>query len=259
MRKIKKILYIFIILSLALGLSGCGSKLPPNTVFSAEDLRGKVVGVLSGSAAVTYIGEESTVRAYASAEAVLRDVKLAALDCAVMDEAAAKAGIKRDSKLKILSAPLVDKEFCFVTAKENQDLRKAVNSALAELKEDGTLKRITDAYLLGGGETYQSPASADHSKGTLTLAVSARFPPYSFINDDGQTVGLDIDIARAVCDKLRVNLKVAIVKKEELINHVQVGKADFALGGLEQNDADEQLIDFSNPYAVCRQVIVVRR
>lgn len=255
----KKIFVLAVILAALLQISGCGGKMPPNKVYSENDLNGKNIGIAKGSAAAVYAANYGTLHAYEIAETMLVDLKNGVLDCAVMDEVLAKSTIKKVPGLKILSKPLFKADFSFAIAKENPDLLGAVNSALGELRENGTLKKIIEGYIPGNDYRYESPDGIDRSYGALTLAVDASVPPYSYADADGQPAGLDIDIARAVCDLLHVQMNVKVVEKSDLVITVQYGKADFSLGGVTNNEEDAKLAVFSDAYISCTQVIVVRR
>lgn len=255
----KKVLVLAVIIAALLQITGCSGNLSANSVYSENDLKDKKIGAAKGSAAMFYADGYGTLQPYESAETMLVDLKNGVLDCAVMDEALAKTLIKKVSGLKILPQPLVESEFCFAIAKENPDLLAAVNEALKELSESGMLEQIINGYNPGNDFRYKSPENADHSNGTLTLAVDAVIPPYSYYDSNEQPVGLDIDMARAVCDILHVKMEVSIVGVSDLILTVQYGKADFSLGGVTNNEEDAKLVVFSQPYTECTQVIVTRR
>ncbi|NLA86380.1 MAG: transporter substrate-binding domain-containing protein [Clostridiales bacterium] len=255
----KKILIFAAVFTILLHIAGCAGKMPANTVFSEDDLNGKDIGMAKGTAAMFYADGYGELRSYESAETMLVDLKNGILDCVVMDENHAKTLIKKVSGLKILEKPLVESEFCFAIAKENPDLLEAVNGALKELDECGMLKKIIEGYHPGNDFRYKSPENTDLSRGTLILAVDAVIPPYSYFDKDGQPVGLDIDIARAVCDILQVKMEVTVVHVSDRIITVQYGKADFSLGGVTYNEKDGKLVVFSDPYTTCTQVIVTRR
>ncbi len=255
----KKILILAAVLTILLHITGCAGKMPANTVFTEDDLNGKAIGVAKGTAAIFYAGDYGELQSYESAETMLVDLKNGILDCAVMDEDYAKTLIRKVSGLKILEKPLIESELCFAIAKENPDLLEAVNGALKELDKSGMLKKIIEGYHPGNDFRYKSPENIDLSRGTLTLAVNAVIPPYSYFNEDGQPVGLDIDIARAVCDILQVEMAASVVHVSETIITVQYGKADFSLGGVTNNEKDAKLVVFSEPYTTCTQVIVTRR
>jgi polar amino acid transport system substrate-binding protein len=254
----KRILVLAVVLA-ALLLTGCAGNTAANTVLSKDDLKDKNIGVAKGSAATFYADGYGTLHPYESAETMLVDLKNNVLDCAVMDEAFAKSLIKKVSGLKILTEPLVESEFSFAIAKENPDLLEAVNAALKELKESGVLGKIIDGYQPGGDFRYTSPDNVDLSHGSLTLAVDAAMPPYSYYDDNKQPAGLHIDIAHAICDILHVGLNVSVVDSSELVITVQYGKADFSLGGIADSEENAKLAVFSNPYTTNTQVIVTRR
>lgn len=255
----KRILVLAAVLAALLQITGCAGGMPANTVFSAGDLKDKKIGVVKGTAALFYAREYGTLHTYESGEAMLVDLKNGILDCAVMDEALAKSLIRKVRGLKLLQEPLVDTEFCFAIAKENPDLLEAINEALQELRESGILNQIIEGYRPGGTYRYTSPENIDLSRGTLTLAVDAVIPPCSYPDENGQPAGIDIDVARAVCDLLHVKMEVSVVPETDLIITVQYGKADFSLGGVTNNEEDANLVVFSDPYAECTQVIVTRK
>ncbi len=255
----KKIALAVLVLAALLGASGCGGKTAPNKVYSETDLAGKDIGVVAGSAATVYAAGYGALHAYASAETMLVDVKNDILDCAVMDEDAAKETIHKVHGLKILNEPLVKADLCFAVAKENPDLTADVNKALRTLAAEGVLESIVGGYMGKSDYVYASPPDVDRSAGTITVAFDGSFPPYSYDDGTGQLTGIDVDVARAVCDLLHVDMETAVVPRDELVTTVQYGKADLSLGGVTDNEEDAQLVDFSNAYAGCTQVIVVRK
>ncbi len=66
---------------------------------------------------------------------------------------------------------------------------------------------------------------------TLTMATNASFPPYEFVDGD-QIVGIDAEIAAAICEKLGYELEIADMEFGSIISAVQSGKADFAMAGM---------------------------
>lgn len=236
---------------------GCAGKSITNTVNTADEMKGRTIGVLKDTPAVVYADGYGTLKPYTEGETMLVDLKNGGLDCSVMEENSAKSLLSKVTGLKILSKPLVKADFCFAIAKENPDLTSAVNGALKTLTDNGTLKKIIEGYKKGN-YTYVSPDNLDVSAGTLTLAVDGKFSPYSYSDERGQITGLDIDVANAVCDLIHVKLKVITVNRADLITTVQFGKASFAMGGLFRSDDTSKLVDFSNSYSKCTMVIITR-
>ncbi|HHT16131.1 MAG TPA: transporter substrate-binding domain-containing protein [Papillibacter sp.] len=252
MKKTALILCLFAFLL----LSGCGSKVPKNPVSSIGDMAGKTVGVIEGSASPVYLDTAGRISSYTSPETLLGDVKNAALDCAVLDKTVTDKVKTRG--LRVLKEPLVDTTYHIAIARENPDLVKAVNEALSKLSEEGDLEAIKHAYLLG--EAMPPMPTAENVSGTLTLAVTAEFPPYSYFDEAGDVAGLDIDVARAVCALLGADLEIKVIRPNEILTNVQYGKVDLAMGGLTPPEGEEEsIVQYTNAYTRCTQVVIVRK
>ena len=90
------------------------------------------------------------------------------------------------------------------------------------------------------------------------MATNAAFPPYEYYESD-QVVGLDVDIAKAICDKLGKELEVVDMDFDAIITAVQSGKADFAAAGMTVTEDRLQNVNFTDSYATGIQVIVVKK
>ncbi len=255
----KRIVCAIISILLLASLCACSDSVPENRINSRDDVPGSVIGVLEDTAAVAYAEKRGTVRVCGSGDELVAALKAGSVDCAVVDDSIAEKLVRGQHKLTLLEEPLISAGFCFAVARENADLTAAVNDALSQLTDSGVLQDIIDGYFDGGKYVYTSPEDLDRSKGTLTLAVGSDFPPYKRTDMNGDPVGLDIDVARAVCDILGLDMKVSVVTDDSLISTVMHGNAHFALGGLFESEARSELIDYSDPYVTCTQRIIVRK
>ena len=68
--------------------------------------------------------------------------------------------------------------------------------------------------------------------GKLTMATNATFPPYEMTTDSGDIAGIDIDTARAIAEKLGLELQVDDMEFDAALLSVQQGKADMAAAGV---------------------------
>ena len=255
----KRIICTFICAILIVGLAACSGSVPESGIASRDDVPGSVIGVLSDTAAAAYAESRGDVHKFATREQLVSALKTGLVDCAIVDDSIAKRFVRGQFRLELLEDPLISASFCFAIAKENADLTEAVNGALRQLEDAEVLKDIINGYFHGGKYVYKSPSDIDRSKGTLTLAVGKDFPPYKVTSSDGEITGLDIDVARAVCDLLGLDLDISVITNESLISAVMHGSAHFALGGLYYSETGSELVDFSIPYATCIQRIVVRK
>lgn len=92
---------------------------------------------------------------------------------------------------------------------------------------------------------------------TLTMVTNAAFPPYEYVEGD-QVVGIDADIAAAVCAKLGYDLEIVDMEWDSLLPAVQSGKADFSMAGMTALEERKQLVNFSTTYATGVQAIIVK-
>ncbi|HCA04362.1 MAG TPA: ABC transporter substrate-binding protein [Ruminococcaceae bacterium] len=109
-------------------------------------------------------------------------------------------------------------------------------------------------------ESKASDASATESsasKGELHMATNAEFPPYEYI-ENKKVVGIDADIAQAICDKLGYTLVIDNMKFDAIIAAVTSGKADFGMAGMTVTEERKQAVDFTDTYAKTTQVIIVK-
>lgn len=93
---------------------------------------------------------------------------------------------------------------------------------------------------------------------TIYMATNAEFPPYEYVDSNGNIVGIDAEIAKAVADKLGMKLVIKDMEFDSILTAVQSGSADFALAGLTVSEERLLSVDFSESYATGVQVIIVK-
>ncbi|MCL2865182.1 MAG: basic amino acid ABC transporter substrate-binding protein [Lachnospiraceae bacterium] len=91
---------------------------------------------------------------------------------------------------------------------------------------------------------------------TLVMATSADFPPFQYYEGD-QIVGLDVDIAKAIVDKLGMELEIEDMSFDAIIPAIQAGRADFAMAAMTVTEERMTQVDFSVSYYTGRQVVIV--
>ncbi|WP_228040020.1 transporter substrate-binding domain-containing protein [Nodosilinea sp. LEGE 07088] len=109
----------------------------------------------------------------------------------------------------------------------------------------------------GGGQSVGDDAAAGGS--VLTMATSADYPPYEFVETAGGTeeiVGFDVDIARHIATELGYELEINNIDFNGLIPALQAGRADFVMAGMTPTEERKQNVDFSSVYYDAKQTIV---
>ena len=69
------------------------------------------------------------------------------MDAVIIDNEPAKSYIAVNAGLKILDTAYAEEEYAICVAKENTELLDQINTALAELKADGTVDNIIAKYI----------------------------------------------------------------------------------------------------------------
>ena len=233
-------------------------------VASVDDLPGKSIGVQLGTTgdifASDYEEQGSTIERFNKGNDAIQALLQGKIDCVMIDEQPAKAFVANTTGLKILEEPFAEEDYVICVSKDNAELTASINEALAKLKADGTLDNIVKNYI--GDDTkgqfpYESPADVDRSNGTLVMATNAYFEPYEFYQGD-KVVGIDADMAQAVCDVLGYELKIEDMEFDSIINAIQSGKADIGVAGITVTEDRLQSVDFTDSYASSKQVIIVK-
>ena len=235
------------------------------TVTCVDDLPGKTIGVQLGTTgdiyASDYEEEGSTIERFNKGNDAVMALKQGKLDCVIIDEQPAKAFVEKNDDLTILDEEMALEEYAIAVSKDNAELTEKINGALAELKEEGTVDSIIANYI--GDDTkgtcpYESPEDVDRSNGTLVMATNAYFPPYEYYEGQ-EVVGIDVDMAQAIADKLGMELQVDDIDFDAIIAAVKSGKADIGVAGMTVTEDRLKNIDFTDTYATAKQVIIVRK
>ena len=93
---------------------------------------------------------------------------------------------------------------------------------------------------------------------TLTMGSSIDFAPYEYYDDEtGEIVGIDVEIAQAVCDALGYELEIEDMQFDSIIMAVVSGKVDFGMSGFTITEERKQNVNFSTPYTTAVQAIIV--
>ena len=107
-----------------------------------------------------------------------------------------------------------------------------------------------------GEEPATSGELTTTTAGTLTMATNAYFPPYEYYEGE-EIVGIDADIAKAIADKLGLELKIEDMEFDSIITAVSTGKADLGLAGMTVTEDRLKNINFSNSYTTGVQSVIV--
>lgn len=248
---------ILVVVLLALG----GKK--RHEVKSPRDLPGSVIGVQLGTtgdlkaSAMENDKAGTRIERYTKTADAIQALAQGKIDCVIDDEEPAKAFVAENGNLRILPEEFSTEEYAFCVAQGNDKLATQINEALQRLRHSGVLDRIIRQHIKDKVSVAWQKKNINRKNGKLVVATNATFPPYEYY-DNGQIVGIDIDIMQAVADDLDRQLDVEDMNFEAVITSVETGKADVGASALTVTKERARNVRFTTPYTQCRQVIIVR-
>ena len=114
-----------------------------------DDLTGKKIGVQLGTTGdiYTHYIEDAKVERYNKGLEAVQPLTQDKIDAVVIDGEPAKEFVAEADGLKILDEAFTEEEYAIAVAKDNDDLLKKMNEALASLKESGKIDEIVAKYI----------------------------------------------------------------------------------------------------------------
>lgn len=158
------------------------------------------------------------------------------------------------------------------TASGAGESASAETEAAAETETEEATKtdEETDPAFTEGGEA-ESTGTVDLSnadgllkqvldKGTLVAGMEGNWAPWSYHDlDTNEVIGYDADTARAIGEKLGVEVQIVEAPWESLFAGLDDGRYDIVINGVEVTDERSEKYDFSEPYAYIHTALVVRK
>ena len=92
--------------------------------------------------------------------------------------------------------------------------------------------------------------------GKLIVGTSADYPPYESIDANGNFVGFDMDLIRAVGEKLGVEVEIRDMPFDSLIASLQKGKIDAVIAAMQATAEREEKVDFTIPYRMTKDAFI---
>lgn len=122
----------------------------------------------------------------------------------------------------------------------------------------GTTAGAEAGTTAAGAENETTAAATDAAKSSekLIVGTEAGFAPYEYMVGD-QVVGIDMDIAQAVADKLGRELEIQNMDFDGALLAVQQGKVDFVAAGVSVDADRAKVMDFSDNYVDSTEVVIV--
>ena len=113
------------------------------------------------------------------------------------------------------------------------------------------------ASLLAGCGSSSTNELNTIEDGKLIMSTNAAFPPYEMTDDAGNFIGIDVEVAQAIADKLGLELVIDNMEFTAALEAAQNGKSDMVMAGVTVTEDRLMVMDFSDSYATGIQVVIV--
>ncbi|MCI8650603.1 MAG: amino acid ABC transporter substrate-binding protein [Anaerotruncus sp.] len=96
------------------------------------------------------------------------------------------------------------------------------------------------------------------SAGKIVMCTNLAFPPFEYVDDNGEAAGVDVDISKEIAKDLGVELEIIDMNFDLIIDSVKTGKADFSAAGMTIKPERLEQIDFSDEYVKSAQYVIIK-
>ncbi len=113
-------------------------------------------------------------------------------------------------------------------------------------------------FMVGCSNTEQTTLEQVKEDNTLVVGMSADYKPFEFQDKDGNIIGFDIDILKAITEKLGVELELVNTGFDGLIPGLNSKKYDIIMSAMTITEKRKEAVNFSAPYFDASQVVAVK-
>gem|GEM_PF-72278 len=183
------------------------------------------------------------------------------VDLVLMDAASSRGYIGANpNQLKTVGAPLGTEEFGFIFT-PGSDLVEPFNAAIAQMKADGYVEYLNNRwFFLSDANAEDVYDQLPDLEGQTVVAVTGNdYTPLNFVDPlTGEAVGWEYDAVDEICRRLNCEVDWQVTSWDTMIAAVQDGQFDVGMDGITITDERREQVDFSMPYMVSQQFMLVR-
>ncbi len=96
------------------------------------------------------------------------------------------------------------------------------------------------------------------NENTIVVGTNAEFPPFEYIDNDGEIAGFDVALMKAVGEEMGYKVKFTNMEFKSLLGAISTGGIDAAIAGMTITEDRLKSVDFSDPYFSANQCIILQ-
>ena len=252
-----------------------------NKITSYDQLKGKTVGVKNGTAAQRFLDKNKdkygyTIKTFDTSDLMNNSLSTGAVDAIMDDQPVIEYAIKQGQDLSINMEGEAVGSFAFGVKKDgsHENLIKQFNTALAQMKKDGTLDQIIEKWTGSSQSSSSATTTASTSvvpetttpagqkatpkKSKYSISSDSSFAPFVFQNGNNKYTGIDMDLIKAIAKDQGFTIEIDNPGFDAAVSDVQSGHAQGMIAGMTVTDARKETFDFSEPYYTANSILAVQ-
>ncbi len=223
---------------------------------SLSDLTGHQVAVMEGDNAEEFLiraNLDLTIRRTKTFDQALINLSSGEYDAVVIQKLLATQLIKKNNirNLRPVGPPLEDfvQSFCFAVKKGDHKLLSILNEGLSIVMADGTFDVLRNKWFA---------SLKKGSKSRLVVGGDYNYPPYEYIDNNGQPAGYNVDLSKAIAKDLGLDIHFELgpwgeVRQKLVSNEINI------IQGMYYSAERDKMFDFSGAHTLVSHVVVARK
>jgi polar amino acid transport system substrate-binding protein len=244
-----KVVCTVVMLTVFCLLAGCSKR---DKITKLEQLVNKEFAVPTGTVADKLVLSKFPNAKFKYYNSVLDSalaVKAGKVDAAAYDEPILRNIAAKNSGLTVMSEMITKDNYGFAVQLDKQELKKTIDLVVGELRKNGAYDAMLKRWLPKTGNPGAMPEiTSNGTRGVLKLGTAAITEPFSFMDGSQKIVGLDIELASLVAQKLDMKLEIVNMDFGAMIPALMAGKVDMIAACITITDERAKKVLFSEPY-----------
>ena len=116
-----------------------------------------------------------------------------------------------------------------------------------------------DHELAHAHSEFFDPEKIPHDAPTYVVGTMGSYAPFEFRDQNGQSIGFDIDVIYAIASNQKFNVSIVTHPWDGLLNTLNTGERDIVISTVNITPAREPLYDFTLPYFSLKDMILVKK
>lgn len=121
------------------------------------------------------------------------------------------------------------------------------------------LAGVLAASMLFTGCGKKETADGGEIPDTIVVGTNAEFPPFEYVNDDGDVDGFDMAVMKEVGKKIGSKVEIKNMEFKSLIGSMESGNLDVIAAGMTVTKERERQVDFTDSYYTAKQYVIQKQ